>query len=251
MQSDLLFAIHNLHSYPKRFSSDVSVCRDTLLPANQTETLRRRGALAFLFFVLFTLCPLPPLSNQSRKSLAINHFPPNLLSVLSHLPVCLPLRLPVTFPFQSLLHNSPDSSVWSTVLLWFLLAPGMHGSPRIVLQKIPQFSLCHRVVPILSLRPMQRYLSEPPDLWPVTCACPRLGHTLQDWKPLLHTCISPQPLRHPSFLNSYTSFSVHLNESTRKPSLMWLKATNAFLILVSQNICFYMYFMTMIIICLY
>lgn len=35
-----------------------------------------------LFFSLFCLLCLlcPPLSNQSRKSLAINHFPPNLLS---------------------------------------------------------------------------------------------------------------------------------------------------------------------------
>lgn len=53
-----------------------------MLPADQTETPRGRGVLAFLFFVLFTLSPLhpPPLLNQSRKFLAINHFPPSLLS---------------------------------------------------------------------------------------------------------------------------------------------------------------------------
>lgn len=93
MQSDLLFAVHNPHSYPKRFSADVSVFVET--PCYQPTRQKHRGGggvLAFLFFVLFTLSPLPPpLLNQSRKSLAINHFPPSLLSAST--PVtspCLP-----------------------------------------------------------------------------------------------------------------------------------------------------------------
>ena len=43
-----------------------------------------------LFCLLCLLCP--PLSNQSRKSLAINHFPPNLLSAATLVTSpCLPL----------------------------------------------------------------------------------------------------------------------------------------------------------------
>ena len=87
MQSDLLFAIHNPHSYPKRFSSDVFCYQ----PTRQKHWGRRGSLLCFsLFCLLCLLCP--PLSNQYRKSLAINHFPPNLLSAATLVTSpCLPL----------------------------------------------------------------------------------------------------------------------------------------------------------------
>lgn len=109
-----LFAIHNPHSYPKRFSGDVSVFVETHLATSRPDrNTKGAGVLAFLFFVLFTLTSFaarPLLLNQSRKSLAINHFPPSLLSAstLVTSPCLPPLLLLVTFPFKSLLHNLPD-----------------------------------------------------------------------------------------------------------------------------------------------
>ena len=196
MQSDLLFAIHNPRSYPKRSSSDVSVCVET--PCYQPTRQKHWGAGGpLLFFSLFSLlcvlCPLiksvpdischQPLPSKSpfcwrSCHLSLSASP---CDFQSHSPFNLHYTIHQTHLSEALF--SSDSS-WPQACM---------DHPESSCRIIPQLSLCHKVVPILSLRPMQRYLSEPPDLWPVTCACPRLGHTLQDWKPLLHTRISPQP----------------------------------------------------------
>ena len=195
MQSDLLFASHNPHSYPKRSSSDVSVCVET--PCYQpTRQKHWGGGEPLLFFSLFSLlcvlCPLiksvpdiscyQPLPSKSPSCWRSRHLSlsASRCDFQSHSPFNLHYTIHQTHLSEALF--SSDSS-WPQACT---------DHPESSCRIIPQLSLCHKVVLILSLRPMQRYLSEPPDLWPVTCAHARLGHTLQDWKPLLHTCISPQ-----------------------------------------------------------
>ena len=220
MQSDLLFAIHNPRSYPKRSSSDVSVCVET--PCYQPTRQKHWGAGGpLLFFSLFSLlcvlCPLiksvpdischQPLSSKSPFCwrscyLSLSASP---CDFQSHSPFNLHYTIHQTHLSEALF--SSDSS-WPQACM---------DHPESSCRIIPQLSLCHKVVPILSLRPMQRYLSEPPDLW----AVPVPGwvtHSRTESLCSIHA-YHPSPLCHPSFLNSYTSFSVHLNESTR--SLPW------------------------------
>lgn len=169
MQSDLLFAVHNPHSYPKRFSADVSVFVET--PCYQPTRQKHRGGgggpcFSFLCFI-YSVSFAPPLIKSVQEISCHQPLPSKSPFCLHSCHIALsasPFYFQSHSPFNlcyTIHQTNLSKALFSSDSSW-LQAYTDH--PESSCRIIYEFSLCHKVVFILSLLPMQVDLSEPPYL---------------------------------------------------------------------------------------